>query len=47
MAIKPDREYRNFAAFNLVETRAAEEGGNDEMFVEKKETSPWKTLPIP
>ena len=34
MAIKPDREYRNFAAFNLVETRAAEEGGNDEMFVE-------------
>lgn len=26
MAIKPDREYRDFAAFNLVETRAEDEG---------------------
>lgn len=34
MAIKPDREYRNFAAFNLVETRAEDEGTEDGLFVE-------------
>lgn len=34
MAIKPDREYRNFAVFNLVETRAEDEGTEDGLFVE-------------
>ena len=33
--IKPDREYRNFASFNLIETRAAEDGSeNDNKIVE-------------
>lgn len=27
--IKPDREYRNFASFNLIETRAAEDGSEN------------------
>lgn len=34
MAIKPDREYRNFAAFNLIEKRAEEDGDEGGLFVE-------------
>lgn len=34
MAIKPDREYRNFAAFNLVEKRAEDDTEDGGLFVE-------------